>query len=140
MRFTNNLPARHILPVDITIPGSTMAQNRIATHIHGGLVPWISDGGPFDWFTPGCPDYANGLSFLNGPGGVLDNIPGSPMQPGQADYYYPNNQSTRLMWYHDHAWGITRLNAYAGIASGYLCVDLANDAARLTANVPPTPT
>ena len=137
MRFTNNLPARHILPVDLTIPGSTMAQNRIATHIHGGLVPWISDGGPFDWFTPGCPDYATGLSFLNGPGGVLDNIPGQLMVPGQADYYYPNNQSTRLMWYHDHAWGITRLNAYAGIASGYLCVDLANDAARLTANVPP---
>ena len=137
IRFTNNLPARHILPVDITIPGSTMAQNRIATHIHGGLVPWISDGGPFDWFTPGCPDYANGLSFLNGPGGVLDNIPGNLMVPGQADYYYPNNQSTRLMWYHDHAWGITRLNAYAGIASGYLCVDLLNDAARLTANVPP---
>src|SRR5512137_2824577 len=136
MRFTNNLPARHILPVDITIPGSTTAQNRIATHIHGGLVPWISDGGPFDWFTPGCPDYANGLSFLNGPGSVLDNIVGTPMQFGQADYYYPNNQSTRLMWYHDHAWGITRLNAYAGIASGYLCVDLANDAARLTANVP----
>ena len=137
MRFTNTLPARHILPVDITIPGSTTAQNRIATHIHGGLVPWICDGGPFDWFSPGCPDYANGLSFLNGPGGVLDNIADCPMAPGQADYYYPNNQSTRLMWYHDHAWGITRLNAYAGIASGYLCVDLANDAARLTANVPP---
>ena len=136
LRFTNNLPARHILPVDITIPGSTTAQNRIATHIHGGLVPWISDGGPFDWFSSGCPDYAHGASFLNGPGGVLDNIPGSLMVPGQADYYYPNNQSTRLMWYHDHAWGITRLNAYAGIASGYLCVDLANDAARLTAKVP----
>ena len=23
------------------------------------------------------------------------------------------------MWYHDHALGITRLNAYAGIATGY---------------------
>ena len=30
----------------------------------------------------------------------------------------PNNQSARMMWYHDHAHGITRLNAYAGIASG----------------------
>ena len=136
LRFTNTLPARHILPVDITHRRANQAQNRIAAHIHGGLVPWICDGGPFDWCTPGCPDYASGLSFLNGPGGVLDNIPGSPMVPGQADYYYPNDQSTRLMWYHDHALGITRLNAYAGIASGYLCVDLANDAARLTANVP----
>jgi spore coat protein A len=141
MRFTNNLPARHILPVDITIPGSTMAQNRIATHLHGGLVPWISDGGPFDWFSPNCPDYANGLSFPNGPGSVLDNIVGTPMQFGQADYYYPNDQSTRLMWYHDHAFGITRLNAYAGIASGYLCVDTTDLGAssRLTANVPPIP-
>jgi spore coat protein A, manganese oxidase len=142
LRFTNNLPARHILPVDITIPGSTVEQNRIATHLHGGLVPWISDGGPFDWFTSNCSgDYANGLSFLNGPGGVLDNIPTMPMQFGQADYYYPNNQSTRLLWYHDHAWGITRLNAYAGIASGYLCVDPVDvtpggAGTRLTANVP----
>ena len=28
------------------------------------------------------------------------------------------NQSARFLWYHDHAVGITRLNAYAGIASG----------------------
>jgi spore coat protein A, manganese oxidase len=137
LRFTNNLPARHILPVDITIPGSTTAQNRVAVHLHGGWIPWISDGGPFDWWSPNCPDYANGLSFLNGPGSVLDNIPGAPMQFGQADYFYPNNQSTRLMWYHDHAFGITRLNAYAGVATGYLCVDLANDAARLKPTVPP---
>lgn len=137
LRFTNSLPSRHILPLDITLPGANMAQNRIATHLHGGLVPWISDGGPFDWFTPGCESYATGLSFPNGPGSVLDNIPGNPMAFGQADYYYPNNQSTRLVWYHDHAWGITRLNAYAGIASGYLIVDLLNDAARLTASAPP---
>jgi spore coat protein A, manganese oxidase len=136
LRLTNTLPARHILPLDITIPGSTTAQNRAAIHLHGGWIPWISDGGPFDWFSPGCPDYASGQSFLNGPLGVLDNIPGAPMAFGQADYYYPNNQSTRLLWYHDHAWGITRLNAYAGVATGYLCVDLANDAARFTANVP----
>ena len=27
------------------------------------------------------------------------------------------------MWYHDHAMGITRLNAYAGLASGYILRD-----------------
>jgi spore coat protein A, manganese oxidase len=143
MRFTNQLPTRHIIPVDTTIPGANLAENRTATHIHGGLVPWISDGGPFDWFDP---NGASGLSFLNGPADPLlfpsdplhplDNILTQPMLPGQADYYYPNDQSTRLVWYHDHAWGITRINAYAGIASGYLIVDLGNDAARLTANVP----
>jgi spore coat protein A len=43
------------------------------------------------------------------------------------------------MWYHDHAFGITRLNAYAGVASGYLCVDTTDlgPLSRLTANVPP---
>ncbi|HEY5912985.1 MAG TPA: multicopper oxidase domain-containing protein [Verrucomicrobiae bacterium] len=136
LRFTNSLPARHILPLDVTIPGANAAQNRTAVHLHGGFIPWISDGGPFDWWTPACPDYSHGLSFLNGPGSVLDNILTGPLAPGQADFFYPNNQSTRLMWYHDHAFGTTRLNAYAGIASGYLCVDPANDAARLSALAP----
>ena len=72
---------------------------------------------------PRRPNYAHGSSFLNGPGGVLDNIPSMPMQNGQADYYYPNDQSYRLIWYHDHAHDITRLNAYAGIASGYYLYD-----------------
>jgi spore coat protein A, manganese oxidase len=134
MRFTNSLPSTHIIPIDTTIPGANQAHNRIATHIHGGLVPWISDGGPFDWWDP---NGASGLSFLNGPGGILDSISGDPMLPGQADYYYPNDQSTRMVWYHDHAHGITRINAYAGIASAYLIVDLANDGIRLRGNVPP---
>ncbi len=47
------------------------------------------------------------------------------MLPGNLskDYWWPNAQSARLMWYHDHAVGITRLNAYAGIATGYLLID-----------------
>ena len=115
--FLNELYVKnHILPVDMTIPGAELGQpiNRVATHLHGGLVPWISDGGPFDWFDP----YGlHGLSFLNNQ--VLN--PGAP--PGTGEYYYPLNQSARFMWYHDHAFGITRLNAYAGIASGMLIRD-----------------
>ena len=42
---------------------------------------------------------------------------------GTANYYYPNQQSARLVWYHDHAMGLTRLNAYAGIASGMIITD-----------------
>ena len=124
LRVTNALPERHIIPVDTTLPGAEHAQNRIAVHLHGGLVPWISDGGPFAWW---APDGMKGESFLNGPGSVFDNIPGRPILPDQADYYYPNNQSTRLSWYHDHAHGITRVNAYAGIASGFLLLDAIND-------------
>ncbi len=119
--FRNNLPQKnnpwgqiHPLPVDVTIPGAENRQNRVAVHLHGGLVPWISDGGPFDYFGPGG---SHGDSFLNNQ--VLNPF----ADPGQAEYYYPLNQSARFMWYHDHAVGITRLNAYAGIASGMLIRD-----------------
>jgi FtsP/CotA-like multicopper oxidase with cupredoxin domain len=37
--------------------------------------------------------------------------------------FYSNQQSARLMFYHDHAYGITRLNVYAGEAAGYLLQD-----------------
>ena len=72
IRFTNTLPPTNIIPIDTSIPGANQAQNRIAIHIHGGLVPWISDGGPFDWWAPDAdPDNPAGhfgLSFLNGTG------------------------------------------------------------------------
>ena len=34
------------------------------------------------------------------------------------EYFYPNLESARFMWYHDHAVAQTRLNAYAGLATG----------------------
>ncbi len=113
--FHNQIAAqKHIIPVDATIQGANQGINRIAIHFHGGLVPWISDGGPFDWFDP---DGNHGLSFLNNQ--VLN--PGNP--EGMADYYYPMNQSARFGWYHDHTYGLTRINAYAGLASGLLIRD-----------------
>jgi spore coat protein A, manganese oxidase len=119
LTVTNLLPSKHILPVDPTImagPNGLMVgdlpTNRIATHLHGGATPWFSDGTPFQWFTP---TGRHGETFMN--------VPGFPALPGTGTYYYPNDQSARLVWYHDHAMGITRLNAYAGIASAYIIVD-----------------
>jgi len=119
LTVTNLLPHRHILPVDPTMmagPNGLMVgdlpTNRHATHLHGGLTPWFSDGTPFQWFTP---TGKHGESFMN--------VPGFPALPGTGTYFYPNDQSARLVWYHDHAIGITRLNAYAGIASAYIIVD-----------------
>jgi spore coat protein A len=109
MTVTNNLPGVHPLPVDTSIMGAEMGPNRVVTHLHGGLVPWTVDGGPFAWF---APNGEHGPSFMN---------PGP--KPGQADFFYPNEQSGRLLWYHDHALGTTRLNAYAGIASAYIIRD-----------------
>jgi FtsP/CotA-like multicopper oxidase with cupredoxin domain len=43
--------------------------------------------------------------------------------PGTLTFYYTNQQSARLMFYHDHAYGTTRLNVYAGEAAGYLIQD-----------------
>lgn len=39
------------------------------------------------------------------------------------DYYYPNRQNARTIWYHDHAMGITALNAYYGQAGFYIIDD-----------------
>jgi FtsP/CotA-like multicopper oxidase with cupredoxin domain len=115
LTFRNNLPGgTHIIPNDLTIPGAGEGNNRTAVHFHGGLVPWISDGGPFSWWDPSGN---RGASFLNNQ--VLN--PGAAAN--EAEYYYPLNQSARFGWYHDHAIGITRINAYSGIASGLLIRD-----------------
>jgi len=46
------------------------------------------------------------------------------VKPGQfKDYYYPNSAGARTLWYHDHAEGVTTLNAYAGQVGMYLIVD-----------------
>jgi hypothetical protein len=42
------------------------------------------------------------------------------------------------MFYHDHAYGITRLNVYAGEAAGYLLSDAAEEDALAAASVPGT--
>jgi spore coat protein A len=126
IRMKNNLPSVHPLPVDTMLMGADngAAANRICVHLHGGLVPWNMDGGPFSWF---APDGTHGINFTNGVPGMLDT----------AEYYYPNNQSTRLMWFHDHALGITRLNAYAGLAAGYLVTDAVYDSLTSPKSGPP---
>jgi len=110
--FRNHLPTPHIIPVDKTIMGADGPQNRADIHLHGGFVPWVSDGGPHAWWDP---NGNKGVSFVD----VLNPSPAL----NEAEYYYPNNQSARLVWYHDHAFGITRINAYAGIASAYVIYD-----------------
>jgi FtsP/CotA-like multicopper oxidase with cupredoxin domain len=134
IKFTNelltgtagNLP----LPVDTTLWGAgfgpdlttVYSQNRTAIHNHGAFTPWISDGTPFQWFTPAgeANIYKKGVSFQNVPD------MGDP-GPGSATLYYTNQQSSRLLFYHDHAVGITRLNVYDGMAAGYLIHDPVED-------------
>ncbi len=137
VKFTNALPTGEggdlFIPVDTSVMGAgpgplgenvpegmpvDYTQNRAAVHLHGGRTPWISDGSPNQWITPAGENtpYPEGVSVENVPD-MAD--PGD----GSQTFYYTNAQSARLMWYHDHALGITRLNVYAGMASGYLLTD-----------------
>ncbi|KAK2011535.1 multicopper oxidase [Colletotrichum eremochloae] len=48
--------------------------------------------------------------------------------PGQyKDYYYPNSESARFLWYHDHAMEITAVNSYFGQAGAYIVEDVAEE-------------
>ncbi len=153
LKLTNQLPAdtsttsiagNLFLPVDTNLmgagagplgtAGTNYPQNRTSLHLHGGFTPWISDGTPHQWFTPAgeAYSYTQGDSHRN----VPDMFGGNP-PAGSATYYYPNQESGRLFWYHDHAFGITRLNVYAGLAAPYLVHDAAEDAL-ITAGTIPT--
>ncbi|MCP8968583.1 fibronectin type III domain-containing protein [Ectobacillus ponti] len=130
IKFTNKLGTGKdgdlFLPVDTSIMGAGMGpdgktmytQNRANLHLHGGITPWISDGTPHQWITPAGENtpYPKGVS--------VQNVPDMP-DPGDGSmtFYYTNQQSARLMFFHDHSYGITRLNVYAGEAGGYLLRD-----------------
>jgi spore coat protein A len=104
IKWTNQLPTKHFLPVDPTIHGSEegVPEVRTVTHVHGAQVLPESDGYPDSWFTS-------------------DGKTGSV--PAANPTHYPNQQSARTLWYHDHALGITRLNVYAGLAGFFLIRD-----------------
>jgi FtsP/CotA-like multicopper oxidase with cupredoxin domain len=94
------------------------AENRATLHLHGGISPWISDGTPHQWTTPAgeTTSYPKGVSVQN-----VSDMPDPG--PGAITFFYTNQQSARLMFYHDHAWGITRLNVLAGEAAPYIITD-----------------
>ncbi len=142
VKFTNKLPAGNLfLPVDLTLMGAGRGplfangtpcdpttqscelypQSRTMLHLHGGDTPWISDGTPHQWITSQndtATPYKRGVSQRNVP-----DMDGGVEPDGVGTYYYPNNQSARLEWYHDHAYALTRLNVYAGLVTGYLLTD-----------------
>ncbi|MFC9601760.1 multicopper oxidase family protein [Peribacillus butanolivorans] len=105
VKWMNNLPNKHFLPVDTTIHGSeiTLPEGRTVVHVHGGRTPAHSDGYPEAWFTRNFQQTG-------------------PLFEREV-YSYPNNQPATTLWYHDHTIGITRLNVYAGLAGFYLIRD-----------------
>jgi spore coat protein A, manganese oxidase len=105
VEWANELPQKHFLPIDYRLHGAEgNPEVRIVSHLHGARrVPPESDGFPEDWFVPG-------KSVL---------------------YHYPNDQDAAMLWYHDHAMGINRLNVYAGLFGMSIVRDQAEDALNL---------
>ena len=160
VKFTNCLASgaggNLFIPVDSTYMGAGAAytENRATLHLHGGATPWISDGTPHQWTTP-AGDNQKGASAATVPdmwfdanGVVIKSCAGLSMctatgatndpGPGSLSFFWSNQQGGRLMFYHDHAYGLTRLNVYAGEAAGYLLYDSAEESALLNATAPGT--
>lgn len=105
VKWINDLPEKHLLPVDTTVHGAEPDKPRVRTviHLHGSVVEPESDGYPDAWFTKGYKEV--GPYFT------------------RKVYDYPNRQRGTTLWYHAHAIGITRLNVYAGLAGPYIIRD-----------------
>ncbi len=105
VEWANELPRQHFLPIDYRLHGSERdkPEVRMVAHLHGGKTGPESDGYPEEWIVPGK----------------------------SALYHYPNQQDAAMLWYHDHAMGITRLNNYAGLFGSFLVRDAAEDALHL---------
>jgi spore coat protein A, manganese oxidase len=105
IEWVNSLPGEHFLPVDHMIHGAEPDKPAVRTvvHLHGAKTGPESDGFPEDWIVPG-------KSSL---------------------YYYPNQQDAAMLWYHDHALGINRLNVYAGLLGSFFIRDSAEEGLNL---------
>ncbi|HEX3469912.1 MAG TPA: multicopper oxidase domain-containing protein, partial [Silvibacterium sp.] len=105
VEWVNQLPRKHFLPIDHTLHGAEADKPEVRTvvHLHGGRTGPESDGYPEDWFATGQ----------------------------SATCYYPNQQEAASLFYHDHAMGITRLNAVAGLMGLYLIRDEFEDGLNL---------
>jgi spore coat protein A, manganese oxidase len=105
VEWVNELPRRHFLPIDHNLHGAeaNLPEVRSVIHLHGGKTPPDSDGYPEHW-------YVRGKS---------------------ATSYYPNRQDPAMLFYHDHAMGINRLNIYAGLQGMYFIRDQAEDELKL---------
>lgn len=101
--WENNLPKKHILPWDPTIPTAIPQDHQgvpTVVHLHGGIDEPESDGHGHAWFTKGFKD--------RGPRWT------------KKMYHYHNQQQPGNMWYHDHAMGLTRANLLAGLIGSYI--------------------
>jgi spore coat protein A len=84
-------------------------------HQHGGFTAPQSDGMPLQSYSP---DGVHAESYA-----TLDP---SRVKRNEAIFGYTNRERASMLWYHDHAMGMTSLNVYAGLAGLYLVRDPAD--------------
>ncbi len=110
-------PLPHILPVDTSLHWCYSLHGYqqfsiekdgvpLVPHVHGGKNDWASDGNPEFFFSPN--------NEVKGPRWVT-----KVYTYGGPDW----NDKAGMMWYHDHALGLTRLNVYAGLAGFFVLRD-----------------
>lgn len=92
--FAASVPSTAICMIGVTADDG--ARPRISTHLHGGVTEPFSDGHPEDTILPGR----------------------------RKEHYFDDFSEAKLLWYHDHALGITRLNVAAGLAGALVVRDL----------------
>jgi len=123
---SNGAPEPHLLPVDTSLHWCYSLhgyqQYSIASdgvplvpHMHGGRNDSPFDGNPEYFYSPEAK--------VRGPRYVTRTY-----EYGGSNW----NNKAGLMWYHDHALGITRLNVYAGLAGLFVLRD--NDDTGLQGN------
>jgi spore coat protein A len=89
---------------------------------------------PVDMCPHGAEDVAKSVVHLHGAhvAAEYDGYPELTLLPGESStYLYPNDQPAAMLWYHDHALGITRLNVAMGMAGAYIIRDAAEAALNL---------
>jgi len=125
---------KHLLQLDYTLDGTDAGEPecRITTHLHGGEVPYTSDGHPDAWATNDPAVQAKWVKAADPSIG----FPGRGASNALPPYTYPNTQEASTLWFHDHSMGITRLDAYAGVAAVYLVKDPVVESAGALANLP----
>lgn len=93
-----------------TYSGGPIYGVPIAVHHHGGNNKVEFDGGPDQWSTPRRAQVGPGVKAANSDASGLR-------------FTYDNAQEAAMLWYHDHGEGVTRINAYAGLAGLYVIRD-----------------
>lgn len=124
IEWINALPADQPYPVTaVTAPDGSQNEpgcsGRPLNHTVATLLPWTVvhlHGGRTAAGSDGWTENAS----LCGQGTTND---------------YTNDQQATLLWYHDHAMGITRFNVYAGLAGLYVIRDAEEAALSLPADL-----